>query len=90
MRLRWIDIVPLVHWLVCVVAASGYVLPALQPLGILFSVLVLADIPVSLVFVALAARTHGAVAFAWLLVVGTLWWFVLCRIAQKTRCGNEA
>ena len=83
MRFRWIHIVPLVHLLICLLAGSGYVLPSLRPLGILFSVLVLADLPVSVVFVFLAFGTHGAVAFAYLLVVGTLWWYLLCRIGEK-------
>ena len=83
MRLRWIHIIPLVHLLVCLLAASGYVLPPFRPLAILFSVLLLADFPVSVIFAFLAFGTHGAIAFVYLLVAGTLWWYLLCRIAEK-------
>lgn len=83
MRLRWTHAVPLVHLLVCLLAGSGYLLPPLSLLGILFSVLVVADLPISGVFVFLAAGTHGAFAFAYPLVVGTLWWYLLCRVGEK-------
>jgi hypothetical protein len=52
-----------------------------QPLGILFTFLVLADIPISLVYAGLV-WSNGVLAFLWLAVAGTLWWYLLCRTAE--------
>ncbi len=83
MRMRWVHIVPLVHLLVCFSALSAYILPALQSLGILFTVLVVADFPIFGVYIAMAVGNHGAAAIVWLVVAGTLWWYFLCRVAEK-------
>ena len=83
MRMRWVHIVPLVHLLVCLSALSAYILPALQSLGILFTVLVVADFPISGVYIAMAVGNHGAAAIVWLVVAGTFWWYFLCRTAEK-------
>jgi hypothetical protein len=88
-KLRWVHIVPLAHLLLCFLAASGYILPALQSLGILFSVLVVADFPISAVFVVIALGTHGALAFGWLLVAGTAWWYFLSIVAEKHILGRR-
>lgn len=82
--LRWVHIVPLFHFLVCVAAFSGYVISALQPLGILVSILVIADIPISFLYVGLAMTgRHDALALGCLAVGGTAWWYGLCRTAEK-------
>jgi hypothetical protein len=81
--MRWVHIVPLVHLLVCFTALSGYIVPQLQWLGILFSVLVIADFPISGVYIAIAVGKYGAFAVAWLFVAGTLWWYFLCRTAER-------
>jgi hypothetical protein len=59
----------------------GYLVPGLDFLGILYSVLTLADIPVSFVTIALAFSSHAVLAGIWALVAGTLWWFLLCLTA---------
>ena len=76
-------LVATVHVLICLAAASGYVVSALQPLGILFSVLFLADFPISIVYAALAFGNHAAIAFAWLTIAGTFWWYFLFRMAGR-------
>jgi hypothetical protein len=59
----------------------GFVVPQLQFLGILMVFVNIADFPISLVAIALAFR-HDALAWIWMVVVGTLWWYLLCRAAQ--------
>jgi fructose-1,6-bisphosphatase/inositol monophosphatase family enzyme len=44
---------------------------------------VVTDFPISCVYIALTVGNHGAVAIVWLVVGGTLWWYVLCRTAEK-------
>ena len=79
---RWIYVAPLVHLGICLVAMLGYVAPSLQFLGILWSVMTIADIPVSMVTLALAFSRHGLLAGTWATVAGTLWWYLLCRTAE--------
>ena len=82
--LRWVHIVPLFHFLVCLAAFSGYVISVLQPLAILVSILVIADIPISFLYVGLAmSGRHDALALGCLVVGGTVWWYGLCRTAEK-------
>jgi hypothetical protein len=57
---------------------SGLVVPALQPLGIVESFVLLADLPTSLLAYWLAWK-HSTLAALWILVVGTLWWYLLSR-----------
>ncbi len=81
-RLHWVYWPPLVHLALCLIAFLGYVIPGLQFLGILWSLLTIADIPVSLVTAALSFSNHGVLAGAWATVAGTLWWYLLCRVAE--------
>jgi hypothetical protein len=80
--IRAAHVVPFVHALLVVAASSGYLIPAAAPLGMLFSFIVIVDFPVSIVYMSLAF-VNGALAFAWLAVVGTLWWYFLFRTAEK-------
>ena len=41
----------------------------------------LADLPISMVAFALAWK-YSALATAWIFVVGTLWWYLLSRVAE--------
>ena len=81
-RIRWIYWPPLIHLAICLVAMMGYIMPPLQFLGILWSVVTIADVPVSIVTVELTFSQHGALAGVWAIVVGTLWWYLLCRTAE--------
>jgi hypothetical protein len=72
-NLRWVHIVPLVHLGICVAAFSGYLIPALQPLGILVSLLMLADLPISLLYGLLAfGGQHDVLAGFTLFAGGTI------------------
>ena len=81
-RIRWVYWPPLVHLAICLIALLGYVVPGLEFLGILWSLLTIVDIPVSLVTAALAFSQHGVLAGIWATVVGTLWWLLLCLMAD--------
>ena len=93
-RLRWIYWPPLVHLALGLIALLGYVVPGLDFLGVLFSLLTLADIPVSFVTVGPAFGNHGVLAGIWAIVAGTLWWYLLCLTAEilagKTKAASES
>ena len=59
----------------------GYLAPNLQFLGIVQTYIVLIDLPISGVALMLAWK-YGALAAAWIVVVGTLWWYLLSLGAQ--------
>jgi len=79
---RWIYWPPLVHLAICLAASLGYVAPSLQFLGILWSIPTIADIPVSMVTIILTFSHHGVLAGLWAIVAGTLWWYLLCWVAE--------
>jgi hypothetical protein len=56
-----------------------YYIPRLDFLGTVWTYLMLIDFPISLVTFALAWK-HSVLAAAWLVVVGTLWWYLLSRV----------
>jgi len=80
-RLPQVYRLPLIHFAICIIAMSGLVVLQLQPLGILMMFVNIADFPISLVAFALSFH-HDALAWIWMLVVGTLWWYLLGRAAQ--------
>lgn len=79
---RWVYVLPILHLGVCSLALVGFVVPALQPLGIAFESLWVADFPFSIVGFILAWQ-HPALAMIWMVVVGTLWWYALSRVAEE-------
>jgi len=81
-RVRWIYWPPGLHFVICLIASLGHIVPGLQFLGILWGPLTIVDLPVSLATAALAFSRHGVLAGMWATVVGTLWWYFLCRAAQ--------
>jgi hypothetical protein len=56
----------------------GHVIPSLQYLGIVWVGIMLVDMPVSAIAYALAWK-HGTVAAIWVVIIGTLWWYLLSR-----------
>jgi len=59
----------------------GYLWLGLQYLGIVWTFVMLADLPISLVAFGLAWK-HGLLAAMWVVVAGTLWWYILSRVAE--------
>ena len=78
---RWVYVLPMLHLCVFAVANLGIFIPALQNLGILETYLIAADLPVSLVVFALAWH-YPMLAAIWIMVVGTLWWYLLSRLLE--------
>jgi hypothetical protein len=78
---RWIYLLPTLHLCVCLISMVGYLVPRLQYLGIVWTGIMVADFPISLVALVLAWK-YSALATAWILVVGTLWWYLLSRGAE--------
>lgn len=76
-RFKAVHILPLIHLAICSIAILAYLLPPqLQFLGILWVVLNIVDFPISAVTVALA-WWNGVLAGAWIVIIGTLWWYFL-------------
>jgi hypothetical protein len=72
---------PFLHLCACFISMLGHLIPSLQYLGIVWASIILADLPISLVAFALAWK-YSALAAAWILVAGTLWWYLLSRGAE--------
>ena len=75
-RFRWAYVPPGVHLLICLVALSGYIIPKLQFLGILWTVITVVDLPLSIVTIALAWK-YSLLAGTWAVIAGTWWWYFL-------------
>jgi hypothetical protein len=78
---RWTYVLPITHICVWLVSVSGHLLPKLDFLGILSTFLMFADFPISLAALALTWK-HPDFAAMWILIVGTLWWYRLSRVAE--------
>lgn len=74
---RWVYFLPAIHLSVCLISLVGY-FANLGYLGVVWEFVVLADLPVSALYYALAWN-HGAIGVVWVVVVGTLWWYWLSR-----------
>ena len=74
-------ILPGLHLSACLTGCAGYIVPKLSFLGIIFTFVLIADLPISFVTYA-AAWKYGLFAATWTLVVGTLWWYGLGRAAE--------
>ena len=80
-RFRWVYLLPLLHLSACAISMIGHVIPELQFLGIVWVFVMLADLPISAIAYALAWN-HGLIAGVWVVVAGTLWWYLLGRGAE--------
>jgi hypothetical protein len=73
---RWVYVLPLLHFCACLTSYVGLLIPSLQHWGILFTFILLFDLPISVVAYALGWK-YPTIAVAWIFVVGTLWWYLL-------------
>jgi hypothetical protein len=78
---RWVYLVPSIHLCACLVSFIGLVIPSLQYIGILFTFILVADLPISVPFYALAWK-YGVLSVIWIFVAGTFWWYLLSRGAE--------
>src|SRR5271154_348743 len=81
-RLRWRYVLPSLHLLACSISYVGLLIPSLQFFGILFTFVLLVDLPVSLPAYGLAWK-YPALAVTWVFMAGTLWWYLLGRAVQS-------
>jgi hypothetical protein len=77
----WIYFLPILHFCACLMSTLRYFVPGLQYLVVVWDFVMHADFPISLVAYALAPYS-GAVAAIWIVVAGTLWWYLLSRAAE--------
>jgi hypothetical protein len=75
---RWVYLLPTLHLGASLTMPLGYLIPRLDFLALVSTYLMFIDFPISLVTFALAWK-HSVLAGAWLIVVGTLWWYLLSR-----------
>ena len=80
-HLPWRYVLPSLHLLACAISYVGLLIPSLQFFGILFTFVLLVDLPVSLPAYGLAWE-YPALAVTWVFVAGTLWWYLLGRAVQ--------
>ena len=89
----WVYLFPAVHLLVCLISLSGYIIAALQGLGIVWVGIMLLDLPVSAPAYALAWGS-GVFAGLWIILVGTFWWYLLAcgveLLLKKLRAGSTS
>jgi hypothetical protein len=76
---RWVYLLPALHLGACFLALLTFLLPSpLQFLAIVWSFIMLADLPISFPAYLIAWR-YGGLAIIWIIVAGTLWWYLLSR-----------
>jgi ABC-type uncharacterized transport system permease subunit len=68
----WIYFLPILHFCACLMSTLRYFVPGLQYLVVIWDFVMHADFPVSLL----------AYAAIWIVVAGTLWWYVLSRATE--------
>jgi hypothetical protein len=80
-RVRLAYLLPILHLLACLASMAGHVVPKLQNWGIAWTFIMLADLPVSLLAYVFAFK-GSLFSVIWILVVGTLWWYLLGLLAE--------
>jgi hypothetical protein len=77
----WIYFLPILHFCACLMSTLRYFVPGLQYLSVMWDFLVRVDVPISLVGDALMPK-FAPLAAIWIVVAGTLWWYVMSRVAE--------
>jgi hypothetical protein len=77
----WIYFLPILHFCACLMSTLRYFVPGLQYLSVMWDFVVRVDFPVSLVADALTPKV-APLAAIWLVVAGTLWWYLISRAAE--------
>jgi hypothetical protein len=80
-RSQWIYFLPALHLCACFTMFVGYFAPNWPYLPRVWTYLMVLDFPISVVAVFVAWK-YSSLAVAWLVVVGTFWWYVLSRGAE--------
>jgi len=77
-RVRRVYLLPIIHLLVSLMSMIGMIALKVSFLGVVWGFIMLADLPISLVAY-LVAWKYSWLAALWIIVVGTLWWYLLSR-----------
>ncbi len=77
----WVYFLPILHFCACLMSTLRFFVPGLQYLSVMWDFVVRVDFPISLVVQALGPH-YSALAAIWVVVAGTLWWYVLSRAAE--------
>jgi len=80
-RWRWVYFLPLIHFLVSTTSYGLAMIPGLNSIAFVWMFTMVIDLPISLVSYFIGWRYPG-IAVAWVIVAGTLWWYLLSRIAE--------
>jgi hypothetical protein len=78
---RWVYFLPIAHLCACFVSMLGLLLPSLNNVAILWSFIMLVDLPMSAVAYVLGFH-YAALAAIWILVGGTFWWYFLGCVVE--------
>jgi hypothetical protein len=77
----WVYFLPILHFCACLMSTLRFFVPGLQYLSVMWDFVVRADFPISLVADALTPK-FVPLASIWIVVAGTLWWYVTSRAAE--------
>ena len=79
--MSWVYLLPTLHLGAFAVSNLGFFIPSLQYLARLEGYIIVADLPISLVVFALAWH-YPVLAAIWLVIIGTLWWYLISRLLK--------
>jgi hypothetical protein len=74
----WIYFLPILHFCAGLMSTLRHFVPGLQYLVVIWEFVMHADFPISLAAHALAPN-YALLAAIWIVVAGTLWWYLLSR-----------
>jgi hypothetical protein len=77
----WVYFLPILYFCACLMSTLRYFVPGLQYLSVMWDFVVRLDFPISLVAIALTPK-FAPLAAIWIVVVGTLWWYLISRVAE--------
>jgi hypothetical protein len=77
----WVYFLPILHFCACLMSTLRFFVPGLQYLSVMWDFVARADFPLSLVADALTPK-FAPLAAIWIVVAGTLWWYLLSRLAE--------
>jgi hypothetical protein len=79
---RWAYIPPLIHLWICFVGIVGTLVPRVNYLAFAWTFVFIADFPISIIPFVLVWK-YPLTGALWLIVVGTLWWYLLTLGAER-------
>jgi hypothetical protein len=87
---RRVYILPAIHLSLCVISYVGLLIPALSQVGIVWTFIMLGDLPLSIFAYIFAFSNHSLLALLWIIGVGTWWWYYVSRWMEKIIVWNKA